>query len=82
MLDKLVRFSICSQYRVFRRMKTDQAVREGSTVLLREEVIILNWCYRRLSLIERNLNNWILSTNNSCIKSKQERRLYKEYGVL
>ena len=63
-------------------MKTDQAVREGSTVLLREEAIILNWCYRRLSLIERNLNNWILSTNNSCIKSKQERRLYKEYGVL
>ena len=67
-LDKLVRSSICSQHRVFPGMKTDQAVKEGSTVLLQEEVILLSWCCRRLSLIERNLNNWILSTNSFCIK--------------
>ena len=47
-LDKLVRFCICSQDKVF--SSTDekiQAAREACTVLLRE-VIIFSWCSRGL----------------------------------
>ena len=48
--------------------KNIQAVREACAVLLREEIIIFSWCSRGLSLIERNLKKWILSTKSSCIK--------------
>ena len=60
MLDKLVRFCICSQHRVFplpspHTDKNMQAVREACTILLREEVIIFSCCSRGLSLIEKKL---------------------------
>ena len=37
---------------------------------LRVEMIIVSWCSRGLSLIERNLKNWILLTKKSCIRRK------------
>ena len=75
MLDKLVRFCISSQDRVSSflmvfpcRDKNTQAVKEARIVLLREEVIILSWFSRGLSLLERNLKKCIFSTKSSCIK--------------
>ena len=74
MLDKLARLCICSQQRISTSLmvfpRTDEnilVVREARTVL-REEVIIFSWSSRGLSLIERNLKKWILSTKSSCIK--------------
>ena len=68
-LNKLVRFCICSQHRVFpSTVESIQAVREACTVVLREEVIIFSWCSCGLSLIEKNMKKWILSKRSSYIK--------------
>ena len=74
-LDKFVWLCICSQYGVLPLpwccfpvlMK---AFRQSGMLctVLREEVIIFRWCCRGLSLIERNLKKWILSTKSSCKK--------------
>ena len=81
-LDKLVRFCICYQERVFPlpwwyfpvRMKT-LAFGKACTVLLWEEMIIFSWCSYGLPLIERNLKKWILSTKSSCIKRQAKMAL-------
>ena len=70
-LDKLVRFCICSQHGVFPLswwyfpLRVEK-FREFCTVL-RVELKSFNWCSRGLSHIERNLRKWILSTKSSCI---------------
>ena len=77
-VGKLARLCICSQQGIspslivfpgtdenIQGIENIQAVRVACTVL-REEVITFS-C--GLSLIERNLKKWVLSTKSSCIKS-------------
>ena len=72
-LDKLVRLCISSQHPVFPlpwwyfpvRM---ERFKVAACTVLRVEVIIFSCYSRGLSLIERNLKKWILSTKSSCIR--------------